>query len=229
MMQKEAAGSPAVGGVGGGSDARLSPEHLQRAGIAAGQLGRGAEEVIGEIRTYLDRLPEALTPEQVAEATEQAVKKVEREGVSAERAARVLLAKTRSGRSSFDIAQETLDKRMAALVVALEKGQDVPIQRALRTAEAAVTAVEEEYHKKGQEEQWEVETLTRALEDLRGKVNPTLEGARGGRLEAAVEAWVRDVRIITREARPEADQTVEEQSDNYTQQEAAFYLQCFAD
>ena len=144
----------------------LSQEQLYRIRRAATTLNRNVEGMISDVCKYLQGIADSLTTENGDAAAEQAVTKLEGEAMAAQRAAHAESARTHCGRDTLDINLEVLDKRRAGLQAALERGLEVPVQRALRLLTLAVAAVEEALTVRATQEEWSAERLTQSVEEI---------------------------------------------------------------
>ena len=137
----------------------MSQEQLYRTGKAAAGLGREVEEMISDVREYLQGIADSLTPENCFEAAEQAVLKLEGEASAAIPAAQGELRHLCSGRDMLNILAEAMDKRKDALQAVLERGLEIPVQRALRLLTMVVAFLEEALCARANLEEWDRERL----------------------------------------------------------------------
>jgi fructose-1-phosphate kinase PfkB-like protein len=110
---------------------------------------------------------------------------------------------------------------------ALRRGADTLIQRAARTAEAALKAVEKSICLVATKEEWTAERRDQTLGEKRGPVQELLKRATDGLRAAAITEWIREVREIVPDAREQAEEIIEEKSTDYTRKEVDFFMQEF--
>jgi hypothetical protein len=186
----------------GGSYKAFTTRFLQRLGGVALKLSREVEDVAGEVWGYLEGLPASLSEEQRFEAADAAVSRLEDEATKAAAAQEAPL--TRSQRSIIERDVEVLNRRTDTLERALMKGTDTLIQRAARTAEAALEAVEKSIRIVAAKEEWTTERRDQMLGEKQGPVRELLKRATDGRRAAAIAEWIREVEEVVPDARQQA-------------------------
>ncbi len=120
---------------------------------------------------------------------------------------------------------EFLSRRTDTLERALMKGADTLIQRATRTAEAALEAVEKSIRIVAAKEEWTTERRDQMLGEKQGPVRELLKRATDGRRAAAIAEWIGEVREVVPDVRQQAKEVIEEKSTDYTRKEVDFFMQ----
>jgi hypothetical protein len=128
--------------------------------------------------------------------------------------------------SQEHILAEALDMRKVTLQAALERGLEVPVQRALRLLTAAVAAVEEALSARANLEKWSKDRLEQCVQEVRLRTGPLMNEARAvGQMYVAIADWGRKVRVITTDGCGLAEEILAEKSENYTRGEMGYFLQ----
>src|SRR5450830_1798943 len=201
----------------------LSAAQRESLDQAAVKLGKGVEELISDLERYLEGLGE-VDEATWEEATEAAVGRwVARAAVTW--AAMPAELNTRSGRTVLDRAEELLVRKVAVLEAAMKTGKDLPVQRALRLAEAAaaVAALKEKAAAEGWSGNQSGARRRSMVADLEGLARKV----RGDALEVAVAGWAERVKAVAVAAAACAQEVIDEKSGDYTQAEVDFAIQEF--
>src|SRR5450830_620561 len=204
----------------------LTERQRQNLDQAAVKLGKGVEELISDLERYLEGLGEIDEATRL-EATKTAVGRwVER--AAATGAVRTTELNTRSGRTVLDGTMELLAKKVVVLEAAMKTGKDVPVQRALRLAEAAAAVAVAALREKAAVEGWsgiQIEERRRLMvADLEGLARKV----RGNALEVAVASWAERIKAVAVAAAACAQEVIEEKSVDYTREEVDFSIQEYA-
>src|SRR5450830_855646 len=204
----------------------LTEGQRQNLDQAAVKLGKGVEELISDLERYLDGLGEIDEATRL-EAIETAVGRwVER--AAATGAVRTTELNTRSGRTVLDGTMELLARKVVVLEAAMKTGKDLPVQRALRLAEAAAAVAVAALKEKAAVEGWsgiQIEERQRLMvADLEGLARKV----RGNALEVAVAGWAERVKAVAVAAAACAQEVTDEESVDYSREEVDFSIQDLA-
>src|SRR5450830_1101003 len=160
---------------------------------AAVKLGKGVEELISDLEKYLEDLGEVdeATRE---EATEAAVGRwVARAGVTA---AATGLPNTRSGRTVLDRSEQVLRSKVVVLEAAMKAGKGLPVQRALRLAEAAAAVAVAAVKEMAAVEGWSGAQIEERRRKMVAELESLARKVRGDALEAAIAGWAERVKAV---------------------------------
>jgi hypothetical protein len=213
----------------------LSREQLQTLARAAKALGREVEEVITDVTEYVQQL-QGLAPAALAAATQDAVQQWVDRAAGAEAVAAGLPTAaaaagpltTRSGRSELDRRMAVLAKKQAALQLAIRQGRENPVDRAIRILEGALGDVVVIIEAQAKEENWPAARRQERLQQIRETVEALVRTARATKREAAVTAWTNRMRVLADKVLEAAKQIIEDQSEDYTLEEADEELEMLA-
>src|SRR5450830_463615 len=204
----------------------LTERQRQNLDQAAVKLGKGVEELISDLERYLEGLGEIDEATRL-EATKTAVGRwVER--AAATGAVRTTELNTRSGRTVLDGATELLARKVVVLEAAMKTGKDLPVQRALRLAEAAAAVAVAALKEKAAVEGWSGIQIEERRREMVAELEGLARKVRGDALKVAVASWAVRVKAVATVAAADAKEVIEEKSGDYTREEADFYIQEYA-
>src|SRR5450830_952323 len=193
---------------------------------AAVKLGKGVEELISDLERYLEGLGEIDEATRL-EASDTAVGRwVER--AAATGAVRTTELNTRSGRTVLDGTMELLARKVVVLEAAMKTGKDLPVQRALRLAEAAAAVAVAALKEKAAVEGWSGDETEERERSMVAELEGLARKVRGDALEVAVASWAERVKAVAVAAAACAQEVTDEESVDYTREEVDFSIQEYA-
>ncbi len=176
---------------------------------------------------YVQQL-QGLSPAALAAATQDAVQQWVDRAAGAEAVAAGLPTvaavagppATRSGRSELDHRMAVLAKKQAALQLAIRQGRENPVDRAIRILEGALGDVVVIVEAQAKEENWPAARRQERLQQIREPVEALVRTARATKQDVAVTVWTDRMRVLADEVLEAAKQIIENQSEDYTLEEA---------